>query len=113
MATSQRFFAFMAIVKPPENACHRVLRQVDSEAQAVAVSMHGHKLAGYAAQLGISVPYLSRIASGQRDVPAWFVEPFCYATGTNLLKQYRALQEHLSGTQDVIRNLALQLRRAA
>lgn len=80
--------------KGPTPADPRVLRQLESEAQAIAVAMQacGAKLAYIAAALGKSESYISLIRSGKRPVPNWFVKPFCHITGTLLLQQFRDLQ---------------------
>jgi len=83
--------------KGPSHADPRVLRQIESEAQAIAVSMRacGAKLAYVAAALGKSESYISLIRAGKRPVPDWFVNPFCHLTGTLLLRQFRDLQTAL------------------
>lgn len=101
----------------PKPAPHKVLRQLDNEAQAIAVSMQacGAKLAYIAAALGKSESYISLLRSGKRPVPEWFVKPFCHITGSLLLRQFRDLQEALNAAdakREVIR-LADLLRNAA
>lgn len=95
----------------------RVLRQIESEAQAVAVSMRasGAKLAYIAAALGKSESYISLIRSGKRPVPDWFVKPFCHVTGTLLLQQFRDLQcaMHEVTARREVERLADLLRHAA
>lgn len=83
--------------KGPTPADPRVLRQIESESQAVAVSMQacGAKLAYIAAALGKSESYISLIRSGKRPVPNWFVKPFCHVTGTLLLQQFQDLRHAL------------------
>lgn len=103
--------------KGPSPADPRVLRQIESESQAVAVSMQacGAKLAYIAAALGKSESYISLIRSGKRPVPDWFVKPFCHITGTLLLQQFRDLQaamEEVTARREVER-LADMLRQAA
>ncbi len=101
----------MAVCRPPQDAPPQLVRRIESEAQAISVSLHGKKLSAFAAQLGISVAYLSRIAGGHRTVPGWFTQPFCWATGTNLLAQFQALQRALN--PDPVAQLAQMLREAA
>lgn len=101
----------------PTPADPRVLRQIESEAQAIAVAMQacGAKLAYIAAALGKSESYISLIRSGKRPVPNWFVKPFCHITGTLLLQQFRDLQcaiEEVTARREVER-LADMLRQAA
>ncbi|GGA05787.1 hypothetical protein [Dyella caseinilytica] len=76
--------------RKPINAPEKLVRQIDSEAQAVAVAIKasGQKLASIAHAMGKSESYLSRIRSGQRPVPEKFIKPFCRAVGNRLLEQY-------------------------
>lgn len=101
----------------PKDAPAKLLRQLDSEAQAIAVSIKasGLKLACIGACMGKSEGYVSRLRSGKRPMPDRLVAPFCAATGTNLLRQYRDLQDALAEMDDrrVVERLADQLRQAA
>ena len=105
----------------PKPAPEKLLRQIDSEAQAVAVSMQaaGAKLAYIAAALGRSESYISLIRAGKRPVPQWFIKPFCHITGTLLLQQYIDLQAALASitqretANDVVARLAHMLEQVA
>ena len=99
--------------RSPVDAPAKVLRQVESDAQALAVSMKagGHKCASIGAAIGKSEGYISRLRSGKRSIPDRLVGPLCAATGSNLLRQYRQLQRALEGMDDVSR-LADMLRDA-
>lgn len=104
------------ILPQPEPADAALVRRVVDEAQAVAVSMHGMKLAYVAAALEKSESYISRIRSGQRPMPDALVDKFCRVTGTLLLKQVRRrielerqADEEFS-TAHVIARLAYELR---
>jgi DNA-binding transcriptional regulator YdaS (Cro superfamily) len=100
----------------PKDAPSNIVRQVESEAMAVkvAMKMSGSKNAYVARCLGIDESYVSLIRNGKRPVPAWFVEPFCRVTGTNLLRQVRRLAAALeSETSDEVARLADELRRVA
>lgn len=101
------------VLKAPKDAPASVLRLIQSEAQALAVSMQagGHKLASVAAAIGKSEGYVSRLRSGQREIPHKLVGPLCAATGSNLLRQYIELQRALAGGCEVQR-LAAMLRAA-
>lgn len=94
----------------PVDAPAKLVRQLDSDAQALAVAMQagGHKLASVAAAIGKSEAYVSRLRSGDRPIPEKLVRPLCAATGSNLLAQYRAMQEALGEVPQVHR-LASQL----
>lgn len=78
----------------PVDAPAKILRQIESEAQAIAVSISacGFKLAYVGACLGKSEGYVSRLRAGKRPMPDKLVGPFCAATGTNLLRQWRDVQ---------------------
>lgn len=82
----------------PKAAPDKLLRQIESEGQAVAVSMQaaGAKLAYVAAALGKSESYISLIRAGKRPIPRWFIKPFCHITGTSLLQQYIDFQAALA-----------------
>lgn len=109
---SQLPLAF-GVHRAPTNAPAKVLRQIDSEAQALAVSIAAshHKLSYIAACIGRSASYVSRMQTGQRPVPHKLIAPLCAATGSNLLRQYVELQRALNGVCEVTR-LAELLRAA-
>ena len=101
----------------PSNAPAKVLRQVDSEAQALAVAIRagGHKLDYVAACIGKSRAYVSRLQSGKRSIPDKLIAPLCAATGSLLLAQFRELQAALQGASEAreIERLAAMLREVA
>jgi hypothetical protein len=82
----------------PKDAPAKLLRMIESEQQAIAVSVaySGFKLAYIGACLGKSESYVSLLRAGKRPMPEKLVGPFCAATGTNLLRQFRDLQAALS-----------------
>lgn len=98
----------------PSPAPAKLLRQIESAEQALAVSIAagGHKLAYVAACVGKSVPYLSQLKNGRRPIPEKLVEPLCAATGSLLLRQFLDLQDAIEGVCEVSR-LAAMLREAA
>ena len=106
--------AFGVSRNDPKNAPAVVLRQIESEAQALAVSIAAgnHKLAFIGACIGKSEGYVSRLATGKRPIPHKLVAPLCAATGSNLLRQFIDLQRALEGACEVER-LADLLRSAA
>jgi hypothetical protein len=85
-----------------KDAPAKLLRQIESEAQALAVSIAagGHKLDYVAACIGKSRGYVSRMQTGERPIPERLVGPLCAATGTNLLAQFRDWQEALAETDE-------------
>lgn len=117
----QRNFPFYSLAKAPQDAPDALVARIKSDAEAVAVSMRaaGYKQAWYAAQLGKSAAYISQLRNGQRKVPDWFVLPFCWLSGSNLLQQCRDLQEALAAVKEVtserqrVTRLALELQRVA
>lgn len=96
-----------------KDAPAKVLRQVESEAQALAISIAAghHKLVYVAACVGKSVAYVSMMKKGQRPIPDKLVGPLCAATGSNLLRQYIELNRALEGVCEVKR-LAEMMRAA-
>ena len=87
------------VTSAPANAPDRVVRQIESEAQALRVSIVAghHKLDFIAACVGKSRSYVSRLQSGERPIPDRLIGPLCAATGSNLLRQYVDLQRALRG----------------
>ena len=114
MATTGNLKLAFGVHHAPSDAPAKVIRQVESEAQALAVSIAAghHKLDYIAACIGKSRAYVSRMQSGKRPIPEHLVGPLCAATGSNLLRQHRDLQRALEGVGEVER-LAEMLRSAA
>lgn len=100
--------------RAPKDAPAQILRQVETPAQALAVSIAAgnHKLDYIAACVGKSRAYLSRLQNGKRSIPDKLVGPLCAATGSNLLRQFLVLQAALSEVCEVQR-LAEMMRRCA
>ncbi len=103
--------------RAPADAPAKLLRQIESEAQALAVAMQagGHKLASIAKAVGKSEGYVSRLRAGKRPIPSRLVGPLCAATGSNLLRQYLDLQAALADNcaRREVERLAGLLREAA
>jgi DNA-binding transcriptional regulator YdaS (Cro superfamily) len=95
----QREFPFLASMPHPTDAPSSAVARCTSERDAFVASMKArcgsYKQSWFAAALGVSGAYISQIKSGDRNVPDWMVDPFCALTGTNLLRQYRQLQQAL------------------
>jgi len=95
----------------------RLLRQVDTDAQALAVCIRAgsHKLAYVAACIGKSESYVSLLMRGKRPIPERLVMPLCGATGSLLLRQFRDMQEAIEGVTEAreVERLAQLLREAA
>jgi hypothetical protein len=98
----------------PSAAPAKVLRQIESAAQALAVSIAAgnFKLDYIAACIGKSRAYVSRLQTGKRAIPSRLVMPLCAATGSLLLRQFMELQSALGDVSDVER-IAQVLRDAA
>lgn len=98
----------------PKQAPAKVLRQVESDAQALAISMAAGnlKLAYVAACIGRSEAYVCQLRNGKRPIPHKLVAPLCAATGSLLLAQFIDLQRAMEGQGEVER-LAAMLREAA
>lgn len=113
VGTQKELHLAFGVHRAPSDAPAKVVRQIDSEAQALAVSIRagGHKLEYIGACIGKSKSYVSRLRSGERPIPNRLVGPLCAATGSNLLRQYIDLQRALDGQCDVVR-LAEMLRAA-
>jgi hypothetical protein len=117
----QREMPFLAPCKPPQNAPEALVRRIESDAQAVAVSLAacGLKASYVAAALGRSPAWLSRVKGGELAMSDAQAERFCAVTGSRLLIQVRALREALAeirGQMDAaetIRRFAAELRRTA
>lgn len=95
----------------PKDAPAKLLRLIESEAQALAVAIAAghHKLDYIGACIGKSRGYVSRLQSGKRAIPKKLIGPLCAATGSNLLRQYIELQEALNRfdtEQDTVSRLA-------
>lgn len=102
--------------RTPKDAPASLVRSIETDAQALAVSMQaaGAKSAYIARCIGRSESYVCRLRSGARPIPARLVSQLCWATGSNLLAQVRALREALTPTAAArIEALASQLRDAA
>jgi len=101
----------------PSNAPAKVLRQVDSEAQALAVAIRagGHKLDYVAACIGKSEAYVCQLRKGARPIPERLVMPLCAATGSLLLRQFRDMQDAIEGASEKreVERLAAMLADAA
>lgn len=112
--TQPRLRLAFGVHHAPLNAPQNVLRQVESAAQALAVSIlaGGHKHAYIAACCGVDRTYVCHMARGKRAIPDKLVPALCAATGSNLLRQFLTLQAALEQVDDVQR-LAEQLRRSA
>jgi hypothetical protein len=98
----------------PKDAPAKVVRQIESDAQALAVSIRAgsHKLAYIAACIGKTEAYVSMLRNGKRPIPDRLVRPLCAATGSNLLQQYRDLEAAL-GEVSAVSRLADMLREVA
>jgi DNA-binding transcriptional regulator YdaS (Cro superfamily) len=113
----QSNFPFLALMQAPRPAPDSVVSRIKSDAEALAVALHGHKQAYIAAQLGVSGAYLSQMKKGERPLPDKFVLPLCYLTGTLLIQQHRELRDALDVMRGrilcAVASMAAEIRRAA
>ena len=112
--------------RAPVRASATVLRQIETEAQAIDVSIKacGFKALYVAKSLGKSAAWISQLRTGKYPIPVTeprrsrFVADFCRITGTTLLADFLDLQAamdevHHTRTQaQVNERLAAQLRAA-
>ena len=99
MSTQREMPYFQGV--SPRDASDKTLRLCDSEHDAIAVSiaLSAVSQAEIARRIGVSEQLVSAWKSGERVLTAKHVGRFCCATGSNLLRQYRALQSALRMTQ--------------
>jgi hypothetical protein len=100
---SQYEMAILQGLRAPQNAADKTVRMCDTEQDAIAVSITLSTVsqAEIARRVGVSEQLVSAWKSGERPMRSKHVGPFCSATGSNLLRQYRALQSMMraaSGT---------------
>lgn len=112
--TQQKLGLAFGVHRAPKDAPRKMLALIETEAMAVAVSIRyaGCKQEYIAQCVGRSRCLVSQWVNGERRVPKNLVGPFCSATGTNLLSQFRAMQALLEET-DPTEQLAELLRRAS
>ena len=96
----QREFSWLAAMAAPVNAPSQLLAMCVNESDAIQVALRacaGRRRSQnqLAKQLCISKGYLSEIKKGEKPMPEWMIRPFAYLTGSNIVQQYRDLQEAL------------------
>ena len=101
----QTEFVMLASLPQPRDAAEKTLRLCDSEQDAIAVSitLSGLSQAEVARRMGISRGYLTMLKKGERVLTSRMVALLCAATGSNLVRQYRALQSALRMAQGRVR----------
>lgn len=99
--------------RAPLDAPSKILRQIETEAQAlaVAISAGNIKLDYVARCIGKSRGYVSRLQNGKRPIPRRLIAPLCAATHCNLLRQFVDLQTAMEGNDT--ERLAAMLRNVA
>ena len=121
MNNQQQEMPFPTKRKLSANAPDALVRRIETDQQAIAVSIAacGLKQSYIAAAMGRSAPWLSRIKGGSLHMTQAQAVRFCAVTGSNLLLQVRALREALAEIRgeldaaETIRRYAEELRRAA
>jgi hypothetical protein len=96
----QRQFTWLSAMPAPTDAPSQLLAMCTNEADAIQVALRAcagrrRSQSQLAAQMGISKSYLSEIKAGDKPMPEWMVRPFASLTGSNIVQQYRDLQEAL------------------
>ncbi len=119
----QRAFPWMQSMGSPKDAPMRMIAKIRQESHAVVLAMKvrggGYTDSWFAEHLTCSRSYFCEIKRGAKDVPDWFIEPFCALTGSNILRQYLKLQKALRAADmrpsldDELTALAEEMRRAA
>lgn len=112
----QRSFPWIQGLSTPIDAARQTVARCDNHGVAALVALEMKpggpwSDAWLAARLGISRGYMSRVLNDKQPMPEWMLRPIAYATGSNLILQYHALQEALSvgdDTRALIRKIAQQ-----
>lgn len=86
----QRAFPWISEAPKPSDAPMQYVVRCEEAKDAIALSLRVSKVTAkrVADYMGVSEATISQIKRGARPVLDWMVEPFCYATGTNLLQQF-------------------------
>lgn len=97
--------ARLEAVRGPRNADSETLRLCRSEADAIAasVALSGLTYREIAARMGVSKSLVNAMAKGDRTLPTKRTAAFCAATGTNLVRQFRAFEMALRDAQGAVR----------
>jgi hypothetical protein len=112
----QRNFPWIQSLSAPTDAPRSAVAQCTGYGMATRVALE-MKAGGpwtdawLASRLSVSRGYFSRVLSDKQDMPEWMLRPIAYATGSNLILQYHALQEALAAGDDtraLIRRIAQQ-----
>lgn len=111
----------LSLVPMPVDASEKTVRLCDTELDAIAVSLVLSHLpqAEIARRMNVSRSYLTMLKTGERRMSAKLLPIFCTATGSNLVRQYRAMHSAIRAAQgraratDRIESIASFSRRAA
>lgn len=84
-------------IRTPREADERTLRMCFSERDAVvaSITLSGLTYREIAARMGVSKSLINAIAKGERELTDRRTTAFCNATGTLLVRQYRAMERAL------------------
>lgn len=101
-----------SIPAEPKDAPAAVVEAIESDGHAIRVMVAASLLSQsfVAGAVGISVSYMSSLASGVRPVTEKLVGPLCAVTGSNLLRQFR---DQRANEADGVSRLATALRESA
>lgn len=100
-AVNQGELRLIALMVPPCDASEKTVRLCDSEQEAIAVAIALSKLsqAELARRIGISRSYLTMLKTGERTLSSKLLTAFCHASGSNVVRQYRALHSAIRAAQ--------------
>lgn len=88
-------------IRSPRCADERTLRMCFTERDAVAasVALSGLTYREIAARMGVSKSLVDLLIKGHRTLTRKRTMPFCHATGTLLVQQYREMERALNEAQ--------------
>ena len=81
-------------IRTPRDADERTLRLCFSERDAIlaSIALSGLTYREIALRMGVSKSLVNAYAKGERELTDKRTTAFCNATGTNLVRQYRAME---------------------
>jgi transcriptional regulator with XRE-family HTH domain len=95
----------LSALPDPRDAKEKTVRLCDSEEDAIAVSiaLSGVSQAEIARRMGIAKGYVTMLKKGERVLTSDMLAAFCTATGSNCVRQYRALKSAMRMMQGAVR----------
>jgi len=101
----QREFPMLAALPQPRDAAEKTVRLCDTEEDAIAVSitLSGVSQAEIARRMGVAKGFVTMLKTGERNLTSDMLAAFCCATGSNCVRQYRALKSAMRMMQGAVR----------